>query len=271
MAAVHAPSKSRVVRLLATRRVVAPLLFFAAFFLIWEIALRYVTISRGVVAPPSAIYATLVASFSLLWMHMMSTLNEIVLGFLLATSIGIFLGAAISMSERVRQAFYPNIVFFQLIPKVAVAPLFVVWLGVGGQSRLAFAVFMAFFPITVATATGLQNTKLEAIKLCRSLTASGWQTFTKVRIPFAAPYIFAGLKVGMTMAMIGIIVGEFITGQEGLGYVIMFASSTGESAPLYAALFLLAALGLALYSCVLLAELAVQKWYGAPFVSEGFA
>jgi NitT/TauT family transport system permease protein len=256
---------------LPSRAVTAPLAFVGALLVLWEVALRYVPLSRGVIVPPSDIYRTLVHAFPLLSMHMMSTLREIVMGFLLAASVGIAIGLAISMSDRVRQAFYPNIVLFQLIPKVAVAPLFVIWLGVGSPSRLVFAIFMAFFPIAVSTATGLQNTKAEAIKLCRSLTASEWQTFMKVRIPFAAPYIFAGLKVGMTMSMIGIIVGEFITGQEGLGYVIMFASSTGESAPLYAALFLLATLGLSLYSCVLLVEKLVQRWYGAPFVSEGFA
>ena len=158
-----------------------------------------------------------------------------------------------------------------MIPKVAVAPLFVVWLGVGSPSRLAFSVFMAFFPIAVATTTGLANTKADAVRLCRSLTATNWQTFTSVRLPFAIPFVFAGLKVGLTMAMIGIIVGEFITGQEGLGYVIMFASSAGESAPLYAALLILATMGLGLYSCLLLVEVAVQRWYGAPFSSEGFA
>jgi len=267
----NAFSMSTLTRLMSARRVFAPVLFLAILVVVWEVLLRAVPLSQGVIVPPSTIYATLTASFSLLSMHMISTLNEIVVGFFLAAAIGMALGAAISMSRWVRQAFYPNIVFFQLIPKVALAPLFVVWLGYGSPSRLAFGVFMAFFPIALATATGLRNTKLEAIKLCRSLTASDWQTFTRVRIPFAAPHIFAGLKVGMTMAMIGIVVGEFITGQEGLGYVIMFASSTGESAPVYAALFLLAALGLSLYSSVLLAELAVQRWYGAPFVSEGFA
>ena len=264
-------ARKRLPRLLDARRVVAPLLFLLAVFIVWETWLHYLPMSRAVIAPPSAIYATLVNGFPILMKHTLSTLIEIVEGFLLAAVVGIAIGAVITISAWTRQAFYPNIVFFQLIPKVAVAPLFVLWLGVGSPSRIAFSVFMAFFAIAIATATGLENTKLETIRLCRSLTASRWQIFTKVRFPFAMPHIFAGLKVGMAMAMIGIIVGEFVTGQEGLGYVIMFASSAGESAPLYAALLLLAALGLGLYSCVLFAELAVQRWYGAPFVSEGFA
>lgn len=253
------------------RRVVAPIVFALVVFILWELWLRFFPMSRAVIVPPSAIYETMVNSLPIFMKHTRSTLVEIIGGFALASVVGVSLGTIITMSTWVRQAFYPNIVFFQLIPKVAVAPLFVVWLGFGSPSRLAFAVFMAFFPIAVATATGLANTKLDAVRLGRSLTASNWQIFTSIRLPFSTPHVFAGLKVGMTMAMIGIIVGEFITGQEGLGYVIMFASSAGESAPLYAALFLLATMGLGLYSCVLLAELAVQRWYGAPFASEGFA
>ena len=253
------------------RTIIAPLVLFAAILLIWEASLRIFSVSRGIIAPPSAIYATLVGSFPLFMMHAWATFVEIVMGFAISAVVGVALGALIAISKWSRQAFYPNMVFFQLIPKAAVAPLFVLWLGLGSPSRVAFAVFMSFFPIALATATGLENTRAETIRLCRSLTATRWQTFTRVRFPFALPYIFAGLKIGMAMSMIGIIVGEFISAQEGLGYVIMFASSAGDSTPLYAALFLLAALGIGLYACVLLAEAAAQRWYGAPFVSEGFA
>lgn len=256
---------------IGARKVFAPLTFLAALLLIWEVWLRIAPVSRAVIVPPSAIFATLNNSFALLMMHAWSTFTEIAIGFVISASVGIALGALITMSKWSRQAFYPNIVFFQLIPKAAVAPLFVLWLGFGTPSRVAFAVFMSFFPVALATATGLENTRPDSIRLCRSLTATPWQIFTRVRFPFAMPHIFAGLKVGMTMSMIGIIVGEFVSAQQGLGYVIMFASSAGESAPLYAALLLLASLGVGLYTCVLLAELAVQRWYGAPFVSEGFA
>ncbi|MGH6683945.1 MAG: ABC transporter permease [Pseudolabrys sp.] len=252
------------------RKVLAPLTFLAGLLLLWEIWLRIAPVSRAVIVPPSAILATLKNSFALLMMHAWSTFTEIAIGFVISASVGIALGALITMSKWSRQAFYPNIVFFQLIPKAAVAPLFVLWLGFGTPSRVAFAVFMSFFPVALATATGLENTRQDTIRLCRSLTATPWQIFTRVRFPFAMPHIFAGLKVGMTMSMIGIIVGEFISAQQGLGYVIMFASSAGESAPLYAALLLLAILGIGLYACVLLAEMAAQRWYGAPFVSEGF-
>lgn len=256
---------------IASRKVWAPVAFVAVLLVVWEVWLRIEPASSAVIVPPSVILNIISDSFSLLLGHTWATLSEIIAGFLLSAVVGIALGTLITISKWTQQAFYPNLVFFQLIPKAAVAPLFMLWLGFGATSIVAFAVFMSFFPIALATATGLENTRHDAVRLCRSLTASQWQIFTRVRLPFALPYIFSGLKVGMTMSMIGAIIGEFITAQQGLGYVILFASSAGASAPLYAALFILALLGIGLYACVLLAERLAQRWYGAPFVSEGFA
>jgi NitT/TauT family transport system permease protein len=257
--------------MLVDRKVIAPLIFAIALLAAWEAVLEIYPVSSAVIVPPSEIFATMYGSFDLLMTHTWATLSEIVLGFVVSAVVGIAVGTLITFSAWTRQAFYPNIVFFQLIPKAAVAPLFVLWFGLGTPSRVAFAVFMSFFPVALATATGLENTRGDMLRLCRSLTATPWQIFTSVRFPFALAHIFTGLKIGMTMSMIGVIVGEFISAQQGLGYVIMFASSAGESAPLYAALLLLAILGIGLYGCVVAAEMVAQRWYGAPFVSEGFA
>lgn len=256
--------------MLATRRVIAPVTFVAAFLTVWEVALRIHPLSAAVIVPPSTIFNTIYNSFPLLMSHTWWTFTEIIIGFLLSATVGITLGMLITISEWVRQAFYPNLVFLQLIPKAAVAPLFMLWLGFGLPCIVGFAVFLSFFPVALSTATGLESTRHDAVQLCRSLTASRWQIFSRVRVPFALPYIFSGLKIGMAMSMIGVIIGEFITAQKGLGYVILFASSTGASAPLYAALFLLALLGVGLYACVLLLERMAERWYGAPFISAGF-
>jgi len=149
-----------------------------------------------------------------------------------------------------------------LIPKIALAPLFIVWLGVGSRSGIVVGIFIAFFPVVVSTATGLVSAKPEVLLLCRSLTASEWQMFRLARFPYAMPFVFGGMKVGVTMAMIGVIVGEFITAQAGLGYIIMFASSAGETATVLAAIVLLCGIGLALYGIVALGELALLRWYG---------
>ena len=135
-------------------------------------------------------------------------------------------------------------------------------MGVGSKSCIVVAVFIAFFPVVISTATGLVSAKPEVIQLCRSLTASEWQMFRLARFPYAMPFVLAGMKVGVTMAMIGVIVGEFITAQAGLGYIIMFASSAGETATVLAAIVLLCGIGLALFGLVALGEMAVQRWYG---------
>jgi NitT/TauT family transport system permease protein len=155
-------------------------------------------------------------------------------------------------------------VLFQLIPKVALAPLFIVWLGIGSQSRLAFALFISFFPIVISMATGLLEVDRDMLRLCRSLTATEWQIFTSVRFPAALPYLFSGMKIAMTMAMIGVIVGEFITAQAGLGYLIIFATSRAETGVIMAAIGLLCVIGLGLYGLVLLGEAAMRRWYYGP-------
>jgi NitT/TauT family transport system permease protein len=192
----------------------------------------------------------------------MPTVFEAVVSFGIASLLGIALAVAITSSVWVREALYPNIVMLQLIPKIAVAPLFIVWLGVGSETCTTVAVFIAFFPVVVSTATGLVSAKPEVLQLCRSLTATEWQMFRLARFPYAVPYIFAGLKVAVTMVIIGVVVGEFITAQAGLGYIIMFASSAGETATVLAAIVLLCGIGLVLFGLVALAEKLMQRWYG---------
>src|SRR5262249_48320075 len=152
------------------------------------------------------------------------------------------------------------IVLFQLTPKIVVAPLFIIWLGVGSTSTLALAVFLSFFPVLIATLSGLGATPSAALGLCSSLTASGWQTFRHVRLPYALPHLFDGLKIAATMSLTGLIVGEFVAAQAGLGYVVLFASSIGETRLLLAAVALLCLLGLALYGLVAGAQRVVMRW-----------
>jgi NitT/TauT family transport system permease protein len=184
--------------------------------------------------------------------------------------IGIVSGTALVLSRRVRQALYPHILTFQLIPKVALAPLFIVWFGVGPTSRLALAVFIAFFPVVISTATGLITADRNVVRMAVSQTATPWQIFYYVRIPYALPHIFAGLKVAVTLAMIGVIVGEFVTAQSGLGYIIMMASSAADTALVFAAIALLCAFGLLLYGAVAFAEWLIDRHLGVSVTSNEF-
>jgi NitT/TauT family transport system permease protein len=244
------------------RPLLLPVVFAAGVLLVWECACRWVPVSPLILAPPSAIWAILVDSWPILLSQCWPTLINSVVGFLIAAFCGIAIGMGLVASRRVEMATWPYLLTFQLIPKVALAPLFIIWFGVGPSSRLMFAVFLSFFPITLSAATGFRSADAGALRLCRSLTASSWQSFISVRLPYAMPHIFAGLKVGVTVAMIGVIVGEFVTAQEGLGYIIMFASSAAETALVFAAIFLLCVLGLGLYGLVAVAEWAVRRRLG---------
>jgi NitT/TauT family transport system permease protein len=244
------------------RLVLLPLLFALTVFVAWELFCRASRVSPLLLPPPSAVWSVLSENWGILFQQSVPTTLENITSFAVATLLGVALAVAITFSAWVREALYPNIVMFQLIPKIALAPLFIVWLGVGSRSCIVIAIFIAFFPVVISTATGLVSAKPEVIQLCRSLTASEWQMFRLARFPYAMPFVFAGMKVAVTMAMIGVIVGEFITAQTGLGYIIMFASSAGETATVLAAIVLLCGIGLALFSLVALGEIAVQHWYG---------
>ncbi|MBV8776528.1 MAG: ABC transporter permease [Alphaproteobacteria bacterium] len=243
---------------------------FAIFCVIaWEALCRFGHVSSELLPAPSAVWNVLAGNPGILMEQAVPTTIEVAVSFAVACAVGVLLAIGITFSAAIREAIYPNIVMFQVIPKIALAPLFIVWLGVGGKSIVTVGVFIAFFPMVVSTATGLVGAKPDVLQLCRSLTASEWQCFVLVRFPYAMPHIFAGMKVGVTMAMIGVIVGEFITAQAGLGYIIMFASSAGETATVLAAIVVLCGIGLVLYGLVALGELAVRRWYGGELPTSG--
>lgn len=234
---------------------------------VWEAIVRVNDIPPIVLPAPSTVFDTIVGNFDLLIGHARQTASEAAAGLLLAIAFGVSLGMALTYSPLLRDAVFPNIVFFQLIPKVALAPLFIMWLGIGSESRLAFALFISFFPIVISTMTGLANVDPNVVRMCRSLTATEWQIFLNVRFPFALPYIFNGLKIGVTMAMIGVIVGEFITSQAGLGYLILFGSAQADTPVIFAAIAILCSVGLTFFGTVALADRIMRRWFGAP-VSE---
>jgi len=242
--------------LLTLRRIGLPVAAAALFLLVWEAGTRWANIPEVLLPPPSAVLDRLVRNFPLLMTHAWPTIWQSLAGFAIATVLGIVLASLLSASTLIRETLYPNVVFFQLIPKIALAPLFVVWFGLGPEARLSFSVFVRFFPVVIATLAGLDNVERDLLRLCRALTASSWQTFVSVRLPHAVPYIFSGMKIASTFAIIGVIVGEFITSRVGLGYLILFASAQAETALILAAICVLCVFGLAFYGVVAVAE----KW-----------
>jgi NitT/TauT family transport system permease protein len=242
--------------------VLLPIATVAILLLVWEFAVRHYAISSGLLPAPHEVWERLLATWPTLLRQAVPTSVETLLSFFVATFLGVVLGIVLTYSRLIAASLYPGVVFFQLIPKVALAPLFVVWFGIGGETRVAFGVFIAFFPIVVATMAGLRDTPPDMLRLCRGLTATSWQMFAHVRLPFALPQIFSGMKIAVTLAMIGVIVAEFISAQAGLGYLIVFASSQADTALILAAILVLCIIGLAYYALVVLGERLAIRMYG---------
>jgi NitT/TauT family transport system permease protein len=250
--------------LVGARSVVLPLLLACAVLLLWELGVRLGGVPEVILPAPTRILAIVLDKRDILLRHAWPTILESAGGFVLSSLLGIGLAILLSYSRLAREALYPNLVFFQLIPKIALAPLFIIWLGIGSESRLAFAVFISFFPIVISTLAGFSSVDPNMVRLCRSLTATEWQVFSSVKFPSALPYIFSGMKVAMTLAIIGVIIGEFITAQQGLGYLIVFATARADTVVAMASIAVLCAGGLLLYGVVAAAEALANRFYWVP-------
>ena len=246
---------------LGLRRLTPPLATALLLFALWEGLSRTGAINLRLLPAPSTVWVTLGRSLDVLLEQALPTFWGALAGILLAAALGIGLGMAVSLSRTLMQAVYPTIVFFQLIPKVALAPVFLIWFGTGWTANVIFSVFIAFFPVLVATITGLGAAPPHYESLCRSLTMSRLKIFAKVRLPFALPYIFSGLRIGVTFAVIGVVLGEFITAQTGLGYIILFSANNFETSLLLAAILLLCGLGVTLFALFLALEALVLRLY----------
>ncbi|WP_246755825.1 ABC transporter permease [Bradyrhizobium sp. CCBAU 53338] len=188
------------------------------------------------------------------------TLVETLLGFLLALAIGLPLAIAIANSRPLDLMFSPLLVGLQSVPKVALAPIVLVWLGTGLASKLVIVWLVAFFPIIIDTAEGLRSTPRELIQLAQSLKASRWQMFSKVQFPAALPFILTGAKVAITLALIGAVIAEFMGSSSGLGYLLLSATSQLNTPLAFAALFALSFVGLGVYGGIELVEVAIARW-----------
>ncbi len=231
-----------------------------AILVLWQVIVVVLKIPEAILPTPTRIFDTLVEHRVLLLQHTWPTALQCIYGFLLAVAVGVGLGMAIAFSRLFRTGVYPLVIAFQVVPKVALAPLFIVWFGLGTTSRVLLAFVIAFFPMVVNTFAGIQSTDPVMIRMARSFSASRWTIFSKIEFPTALPYIFSGLKIGITFAVIGIIVAEFVTAQEGLGYLIVFSEGNVDTPMLMAAIFVLSVVGVILYASIVLLEKLVIRW-----------
>lgn len=241
---------------------VPPLVAFALFVASWQMVSLMGKVPPSTLPSPLSVLAALSDQRVALLGHALHTSSEALAGFAIASALGIGIGVALTSSQILREVLYPNLVALQVIPKIALAPLFLVWFGIGPESRLVLATFISFFPVAIATSTGLMETDAGATRMCRALGANRLQTLRHVRFPYALPFIFDGLKVAATLSMIGVVVGEFISSQRGLGYFILNASSRIDTASVIAAIAVLCAAGMAIYGITVLIERAIKKhWW----------
>ncbi len=244
------------------RTAVLPVAFAAALLALWEAIAVLGGYPKVILPAPSDVLAALLGDFGEICRQAVPTLRDTLTGFALATVLGIALAGLMTFSRLLKQAIYPLIIVIQLVPKIAWTPLFIVWAGIGTPARLAIATFIAFFPIFIAMVAGLESTDGSLVRLCRSLTATPWRIFWQVRLPASLPYLFAGLKIAITLAVIGVIVAEFISSSEGLGFMILKSAALLRTDLILAAIVVLCVVGLACYGAIDLGERAVRRWRG---------
>jgi NitT/TauT family transport system permease protein len=243
------------------REYLMPLVTFIALLVVWEVGVRTFRVPTFVLPAPSAIALAAWEARAQLPGHTWMTLWESLAGFGLSIAIGVPLAVLIAASPLLRNTIYPLIVVTQSVPKIAIAPVLIMFVGVGEMPKIFIAFLVAFFPIVVDTATGLNAVPPELVELSRSLRASRWQEFVKIRFPMAIPFIFSGLKIAVALSVVGAVVGEFVQADKGLGYLIVVATSYWKTPLAFAAMVLLSAMGIALFAVVALIERVCFPWH----------
>ncbi len=244
------------------RNVALTVAIFCASLLACELIVRALEVPAYILPAPSKVATALWRGFASgqYPKHLFRTLTETLLGFLLGSALGLSLGAAVALNRYVEYFFYPYIVMFQSVPKVALAPLIVVWFGLGLKSQVVNVALVACFPLIVNTVAGLRSADEDRTNLVRSLAASKSQVFWMIKLPSALPFVMAGLEVAMIFALIGAIVAEFVGSEAGLGMLIQSMNYNMDVAGQFSVLLILCILGLVMNRCILLIRRRLLFW-----------
>jgi NitT/TauT family transport system permease protein len=242
------------------RRKIASACLIVGFFVLWELLCLAFHVSDVVLPRPSQVIYTLIVRFPAMWPHIFQTVYTTLLGFVLGVSIGVVIGVFIGWSKLAYDVAYPMLVGFSSIPKVAVVPIFVLYFGAGTVPAVLTALVMCIFPVVVNVATGLATTEPELEDVMKTLRASRFDILWNVGLPRAMPYFFASLKVAVTLSFVGSVIAETVASNRGIGNLMMIASASFDVPLVYAGLFVLAGLGIALYAIFSLVEARVTGW-----------
>jgi len=227
---------------------------------LWQVLVSALGIKEYILPTPVAAIKALFNPNYQWTANLLATLYAVLGAFVLSAVLGVLLAIVIVWNDLLLRTVMPVLILFNTLPKIALAPLFVVWMGYGIWPNIVIGTTIAFFPMVVNTAVGLASAEPEMLDLVRTLKAGKWQVLRKIRIPNAVPYIFVGLKLNATMSVIGALVGEFVASEKGLGSLIITSGVTMETAPIFASLILISTLGLVLYGLVVVVEQIVAPW-----------
>ncbi|MGB6535379.1 MAG: ABC transporter permease [Xanthobacteraceae bacterium] len=233
----------------------------------WELIVRGLGVRSIILPAPSRIVETLVERRDVLLQNLWPSLYLTVVGFAISVVGGVLVAVLVTYSAFLRRSFYPIIVVSQVVPKISIAPLFIVWFGTGATSCLLLAFLITFFPMTINSALGFQSIDEDIHLMARTYMASPWQVFWKIRMPNALPHIFGGMKISITLAIIGVIVSEFVASQQGIGYLIKLAGGLLDTPLMMASITLLSIAGLVLYGLIVLAEQRAVYWQKSSDIS----
>jgi len=232
-----------------------------AILLLWEATVYVFSLPEYILPSPFVIIKAFFNLLGLLCTHAIITMYESLVGFLLAIVFAVLLAVIVVWSKGVEKTVMPLLVFFQTTPKIAIAPLFLVWFGFGYFPKIIICFWIAYFPIAISTITGLKDVEPDMVDLMKSMSASTLQSFIKVRIPNSLPYFFSGLKLGGVVAVLGAIVGEFVGSDAGLGYLITMAQHNQDVKLLFSVVIILAILGRSIFALICLLERYAISWH----------
>ncbi len=244
----------------ATKHWLPACILFLATVVLWEAAVRIFSISSFIIPAPTKIVQALIAQWGALMHATAVTAGEILFGFLVSVAVGVALALVIVRFDWLGRALYPLVVLFQNVPKVALAPIFILWFGYGLVPKIGLILVIAFFPVTLSMLAGMQSVDNSLLALMNSVGAGQTEILLRIRVPHSLPGLMAGTKIAATLSVIGAIVGEFAGASDGLGYTIQFASTQLDTAQVFAALLLVSVLGIAFYYAAEILERAVVPW-----------
>ena len=238
-----------------------PLLILVGLVGVWELWVQVGDVPKWQLPAPSAIGQELVNSRGLLWDHTLVTIQEVALGFLAALAAGLLLAMGIAYSRILERSIYPIVIASQTIPIIAIAPLLLIWVGYGITPKVIVVALICFYPIAVNTVDGLKSVDPDMVNMMRTLGASRWQTFAKLQIPTSLPFMFSGIKIGISVSVIAAVIGEWVGASAGLGYLITYSQPLFLTDRVFASIFVLSIMGISLFLLATLAERLMLPWH----------